>query len=271
MAAHEVRLALDHITVTDTTPSQLVEEAHATGCAAVCMFLEPMEVLPRMPHFDIYGDTQERRETNARMDALGVRLDVAYPFTLAGRTEIDGFRPALECAAFFGARAVNVLDYDRDPARRADKFAAFCTLAQSYGLAVVVEFYPLSQVRSLEEAIALVRDVDAPQRVGINVDLLHLMRSGGSIAELAAAPADLIHYGQLCDGPSSLDQTGWDFEASSQRLLPGEGSFDVDGFYRALPADCLMSVELPQDDAIRSGLPRRERAMRAVQAVRDAL
>lgn len=56
--------ALDHFTVTDTTPSQLVEVAHAVGCRAVCIMMEPLAVLPRMPQFNIHGDTPERRATS---------------------------------------------------------------------------------------------------------------------------------------------------------------------------------------------------------------
>jgi sugar phosphate isomerase/epimerase len=271
-AVTDVRgVALDHLTVADTTPSQLVEAAAAVGSPAVCLFMQPMEVLPRMPQFALYGDTAERRETRARMNDLGVGFDVAYPFTLAGRTEIGAFAPALETAAYLGAWAVNVLAYDRDPVRRVDKFGEFCALASGFGLNVVVEFYPLSQVRSLGEAIDLVRTVGAPGRVGVNVDLLHLVRSGGDVAALAAAPPEYVLYGQYCDGPATYDPERWDFEASHQRLLPGEGVFDLAGFAAALPQGCRASVELPQDVALAAGVPVLERARAAVQSVREVI
>jgi len=264
-----IGLALDHLTVADTTPSQLVDVAARVDARAICLFMEPMDVLPRMPQFALYGDTPERRETRARMDDLGVSLDIAYPFTLAGRTDVDRFAPALETAAYLRAGAVNVLAYDREPARRMEKFAAFCALASSFGLGTVLEFYPLSQVRSLAQAIALVRDTGSA--AGINVDLLHLIRSGGSIAELATAPAELIRYAQLCDGPKWFDPLHWDYEASSQRLLPGEGVFDLAAFTAALPAGCRVSVELPRDVAITAGVPIVDRARLAMQRVRAAL
>lgn len=265
------RLALDHITVADTTPIELVDIAHATGCAAICLFMEPMAVLPHMPAFDIYADRQARLALKARMEALGVGLDLAYPFTLAGRTEIEAFIPALECAAELEARMVNVLAYDRDPARRADKFAAFCDLAARFDLPVAVEFYPPSQVPSLAQALALVKSAGHPGRVGINVDLLHLMRSGGSVAELAAAPAGYIFYGQICDAPAQCLEPSLDFEASSQRRLIGDGALDVAGFLAALPVDCPLSVELPQELAIQGGVARMMRAQKAVESARKVL
>lgn len=264
-------LSLDHITAVDTTPIQLVEAAHAAGCRGICLFMEPMEVLPHLPQFDIYGDLAQRRALGARMKDLGIVLDLAYPFTLAGRTEVETFKVAMECAAELDAQLLNALVYDRDPARRLDKFGMFCDLAASFGLRVGVEFYPPSQVRSLADALELVQAVGRPGQVGVNVDLLHLMRSGGSIAELAAAPAEYILYGQLCDGAASCPEDRIDQEASSARLLAGEGVFDLAGFARALPDDCPASVELPRNAALEAGVPVAERVRLAVESVREAI
>jgi sugar phosphate isomerase/epimerase len=264
------RLALDHLTVVDTTPSQLVSVAAEVGCEAVCLFMQPMDVLPRMPHFDLYGATAERRETRALCEGLGVGVDLVYPFTLTGRTEVTTFLPALETAAYLGARAVNVLLYDRDPARRCDVFSLFCALAAAHSLEVAVEFYPVSQVKSLQTALELVGR-PLPGKVGVNVDLLHLFRSGGTVSEIARAPVHMIRYAQFCDGPAVVDQSQLAWEASSERLLPHAGTFDLAGFARALPPDVRTSVELPQEDALVRGVPVVERARRAVDAVRRAI
>ncbi|MDT0577066.1 TIM barrel protein [Croceicoccus sp. F390] len=266
-----MRLALDHMTAVDAMPVELAQAAHDGGCRAMCLFMHSMEVLPLMPQFNLYNDREERRELGRCMDALGVGLDLAYPFTLAGRTDVDTFGPALDCAAQLGARLVNVLCYDRDADRRLDRFGRFCDLAAGAGLSVAVEFYPPSQIRSLAQALALVGAIDRPGRVGINVDLLHLMRSGGSIAELAAAPEGTILYGQFADGPAHCHADAQEQEASSERLLPGEGTFDLRGFAAALPPDCPTSVEIPRDHAVLLGEPRAERVQRAVAGVRNAL
>ena len=266
-------LALDHLTVVDATPSQLVECAAAVGCNAVCIFLEPMAVLPLMPPFALYGRSRDARETKARMQTLGVGLDLVYPFTLAARTELAAFRPALETAAWLGAGAVNALLYDREPARRAEKFAEFVGLAAEYGLRVAVEFFPLSQLPSLAAALDLVTALGKPAQAGINVDLLHLMRSGGSLAELRAVPAEYIHYAQYCDAPLAGPAAGMTAadEASAYRLLAGEGGFDLAGFAAALPAGTPASVELPRNDALRAGATMAMRAAIAVNSVRHAL
>jgi sugar phosphate isomerase/epimerase len=264
-----MRLALDHITVVDAGPMELVSTAAAVGCAGICLFMEPMAVLPQMPPFDLYGDAAQRRELRGHLQASGVTLDLAYPFTIAGRTEVADLEPALICAAELGAGLVNALIYDRDAARRLDKLGAFGDLAEKHGLGVALEFYPVSQTRSLADALELVQAIHRPGRVGINADLLHLMRSGGSIAELAAAPPEFILYGQVADGPAECTAETLDEEASQARLLVGEGVFDVAAFMSALPDHCPISVEIPRNSAI-SSEDRVARASRAVQSVRHA-
>lgn len=264
-------LALDHLTVVDTLPVELVRSAGECGCRAICLFLESMAVLPRMPAFSLLSDRAAREATRRSCEDWGLKIDLAYPFTLTGRTEARSFLPAMETAASLAARTLNVLLYDRDPERRFERFAAFCELAVPLGLSVAVEFYPLAQVRSLREALELVARVNRPGVVGVNVDLLHLVRSGGGIEEVAAAPPGAILYAQYCDAPRELDADAWGWEASYQRLVPGEGQLEVGRFSEALPADVRCSVEVPQEREILRGLPQRERALRAIKATRRSI
>ena len=259
------------MTVVDAGPLALADAAHASGCEGVCLFMQAMDVLPMMPQFDLVADLALRRSFRARLGDLGLTLDLAYPFTLAGRTDVSAFAPALDCAADLGAGLLNVLVYDRDAARRLDRFGAFCDLASGRGLRVAVEFYPASQIRTLGDALALVSAISRPGAVGVNADLLHLYRSGGTIADVADAPSDMILFGQISDGPETVPASCLEVEASTDRLLPGDGSFDIAGFVRALPASCPVSVEIPRNAAIASGHTIDERAFAAVAATRKVL
>ncbi|TCJ37027.1 sugar phosphate isomerase/epimerase [Parafrankia sp. BMG5.11] len=264
------RLALDHLTVVDADPFELAVVASGTGCEGICLFMQPMEVLPSMPAFDLYGDRTQRRRLGTVLADLGVALDLAYPFTLSGRTTVSDFAPAMECAAELGTGALNALIYDREPSRRAENFGSFCDLASRFSLKVAVEFYPVSQVRTISDALTLVQGIGRPETVGINVDLLHLMRSGGSVADLASIPPEYIRYAQVCDGPALRATEDFDFEASSDRLLPGEGSFDVEGFVTTLPTECPISIEVPRNADV-GRLPSADRALAAVDATRAVL
>ncbi|SMH37689.1 sugar phosphate isomerase/epimerase family protein [Azospirillum agricola] len=266
-----MRLSLDHLTVVDTVPEELAVVAAQVGCAGICLFLQSMEVLPRMPRFDLITDRAARRRTHARCRDLGVAVDLVYPFTLNGRSAPDDFLAGLEAAAELGADSVNALLYDRDTNRRADVFAGFCEIADGLDLRVAVEFYPPSQIASLRAARDLVDRVGRPGRVGITLDLLHLMRSGGGVADVAAVPPVSILVAQLCDGPAVVSSEGLILEAATQRRLPGQGVFDVAGFVAALPGGVPVTVEIPREDALVAGLPPIERATAAVAMTRTAL
>lgn len=259
-------LALDHITVVDTTPIELAAVAAQTGCDGVCIFLHAMpDALPRLPEYNLITDASARRETKKVCADLGVAIDLAYPFTLASRTIIADFLPALEASAELGVPAVNALLYDRDPVRRLERFGAFCDLAKGFGLEVVVEFYPPSQIRSLADAMALLREAGRPN-AGINLDLLHHIRSGGSVEDLAQAGQAAFRFVQLSDGPASVAEDKLVWEAGMQRLLPGAGQLPLPAMMAIMPRKARMTVEVPQEEQIVAGLPPLERARRAVDA-----
>lgn len=266
-----MRLSLDHLTAVDMLPPDLARIAAQTGCAGICLFLSSMPVLPRMPQFDLVSDRMARGRTREVCRDLGVAVDLAYPFTLSGRTVPSDFAPALDAAAELGAACVNALLYDREPARRQDNFSSFCALADARGLKVAVEFYPPSQVRTLEAALALVAATGPAEKVGITVDLLHLVRSGGQVEDLARLPSERIRVAQLCDGPKIAKEGGLEEEAASARLLPGEGAFDVAGFIRSVPSSARLTLEVPRENALKRGVPAEIRVLWAVDAARRVI
>ncbi len=104
------------------------------------------------------------------------------------------------------------------------------------------------------------------------VDALHLQRSGGSPASLAAVPPELLPYGQLCDGPLLPvwpDDDDARVESRTDRLLPGEGEFPLRELIHSLPAGSALSVEAPVGAS--RELPAAERAAQAFAAASSLL
>ncbi|MEZ5696289.1 MAG: TIM barrel protein [Sphingomonadaceae bacterium] len=261
-------LALDHLTVVDAAPVDLIELAHGAGFRAIGLFLHAMKELPLMPPFDLVADRQMRGTVRERAEQLGVGIDIAYPFSLGGSGDLRDFEPAMECAAELGAAFLNLLIFDRDEARRADRLAQFATLAAGFGLTPLIEFYPQSAVASLTDAVALLENLPEPGLAALNVDLLHLYRSGGTSEQVRALPQEMLAYAQICDGPLQRERSEWAVEAGSARQLPGDGAFDLAGFLDALPQPCRVSVEVPDDQACKDGLAKQLRAGRAMEATR---
>jgi len=259
------RLSLDHITVTDTTPAQLAQLAAETGCAGICPFLHSMEVLPAMPEYDLVRDPAARRATRDALAATGVTIDLIYPFTMAGRTVVADFAAALEAGAELGAPLANVLCYDRDPARRTDKLAELADLAASFNIGLAIEFYPPAQVRTLAEALAQI-DQTGRGNIGVTADLLHIVRGGQWEQSLPLLADPRVRIGQIADGPADMPADKIEWEAGIQRLLPGQGAFDIAAFLAALKPGVPISVEVPQQSALESGVPPLQRARAAVDA-----
>lgn len=224
-----------------------------------------------MPDYDLVHDKALRNATRQAAVDLGIAIELVYPFSFGSRISVPAFEPDLECAAELGAQRVNALVYDRDEARAANNLGAFTDLVRRYGLLTAVELFPGSRVASLEDGVELLERVDSPEWLGLNVDLLHLMRSGGDVSQLATLGKESIFIAQACDGPLNLDPSQFAFEASSNRLLPGQGDFDIAAFVESLPGDCPVCLEIPISDSSEGALDPVGKAHAAMKAYRDSL
>jgi sugar phosphate isomerase/epimerase len=154
--------------------------------------------------------------------------------------------PGFEAAGRLGARVIQAIGNDPDEDRLADTYAALCTAAVPFGLTVDLEFMAFAHTSSLAEARRVLAKA-SPANGGLLIDCLHLTRCGTAIDELRAVDAGLIHLLQLCDGAKEapIGREAMIEEARFRRLLPGEGAFDLEGIWAALPAKIDLSIETP--------------------------
>lgn len=162
-------LSLDQLTVLGVTPIELVPLAAANDCGRVGIYLQSWNV---MPAYDMHQRAQAD-ELLRRCREYDVRVAVAEPFLLRADTHLEGLLPNLELAARLQVQAVNAVGFDPDTARLTDTFGALCERAAQFGLATLIEFFPLSRVESLQTAARLIRNVGRPD-VRISLDVLHL-------------------------------------------------------------------------------------------------
>ena len=264
------RLSLDHITVTDTTPWQLAQIAAEVGCQGICPFLHAMTALPAMPPYDLVRDPQALRQTRAALETTGVSINLIYPFTMTGRTNPQDFIPALETGAALGAPLANVLCYDRDPNRRTERLIELAELAAPFNIALAIEFYPPSQVRTLSAALAEIAR-SGRSDIKVTADLLHIMRGPEPETSFPLLNHPAIAIAQISDGPPTIDPSDIEREAGIQRCLPGQGSFNITAFLHALHPNTPLSVETPQQHAINTRITALQRAKMAVDAARSVL
>jgi sugar phosphate isomerase/epimerase len=261
-----MQLSLDHLTIFDVSPPELVHIAAELGLPFVSLWTQ----LPLKAELPLVTEAN-RAETLRAMRDTGVKLGNMECFNLTPEAVVEDFRPAVALGAELGATSLVAINaWDPELARAADKFAALCRMGAEYGLKVNVEFISMGQVRTLADAVQLVTESGQPN-AGITIDILHLVRTGGTPADIRAIDPKLIGYAQICDGPLGLAREEWTNEGFEQRQIPGEGEFPLADFVAALPRDVILGVETPLKSLREAGVTAMERARRAVAGTRAIL
>jgi sugar phosphate isomerase/epimerase len=261
------QLAIAYLTIQNGTPVEQIEAAATAGFAALGLRLLAPQGL-RLAH-DIVGSDASIREIRRACQRTGVSVLDVDVFTIAPNTDIKLLEPAIATAAAIGASIIQTVCDDPNTRRAIERFAALCAAAASYGIIVAMEFMRWREVRTIEDALALVTGAGSPN-AAICVDTLHLSRSGGTPAAVAAVPARFIPYVQLCDAPSklpALDELV--HEARSDRLYPGEGELWLDEVLDVLPPGIPISIEVPR--IVHATRTVQERAQLAGDALRGYL
>lgn len=260
-------LSLAHLSFMRAGPLELIALAEAGGFDAVGLRL--VDPAPEATLFPVATDAALRRQTKAALGETGLALLDIEAVWLWPQTQVATLRPALEAGAELGARNLLVAGNDPDRGRMTDNLAACCEMAGEYGLGVGFEFIPYTALNALAYARDILIDAGAPN-AGLLIDALHLARSGGSPADIAAIDPTLIAYGHLCDAPAAPPSgtEGLRAEARGTRLYPSDGGLPLAAFLSALPADKPIALEAP---SVAYGTDDMEMARRAGAACRALL
>jgi sugar phosphate isomerase/epimerase len=252
-------ISLAALTVLELTPPEMVTCAADAGYSHVGIRLLPATTTE--PQYDIVGDTPLLREVERRLADTGIKPE----------TRVADYEAAIATAARLGASELLLAGNDPDEARLIDTFAAFCDLADSYGLGACLEFMPWTDVKDLPHGAHVVERTGR-DNAGLLIDPFHLSRSRSRIEDIAGVPASRLHFMQFCDVPAEIPPTMDAIlaEARAERLFPGDGGVDLLGLLRAVPRDLPLSLEVPTHTLART-VGATERARRALVATQRVL
>jgi sugar phosphate isomerase/epimerase len=227
----------------ETGPADLVAACAAAGWDACGIWFD-----------DATWNDAVAREVRRRLDDTGlIALDMEPIFvTLAG----DHGEAMIDAAATVGARNLLVVSRGVDDDQFADRFGELCDLAATHGIGCSVEFMRFMSVRDLPQALAVLDRVDRPN-AGVLIDNLHLARTGGTVADVAAVAASRLAYVQLCDAPTRSPEGAPDelvVEALDGRLVLGDGHLPILDLVEVLPPHTALSMEV-RSAALRSSFP----------------
>jgi sugar phosphate isomerase/epimerase len=261
------RLVLAPVTINELDPPALIETAHGAGFTAVD--LRVLGAPGAAPVARVVGNRPMIAAIAAALADSGVTLFSATGIWLVPDFGLDDALPALEIAARLGAECFLVVGNDPDEARMTANLARLAAAAGSLRLRLALELMPYTAVDTLAKARRMVTACGAAN-LGLLIDALHLARSGGTPADVAALPVEHIAYLQLCDAPAAPPQ-GMTLRAESltARLYPGQGALPLMALMDALPAGIVVDVETPV--AADRRLPPVERAALALSATQHFL
>jgi sugar phosphate isomerase/epimerase len=231
-------LCFDHLSLCDLPALELIEVAGKLDCAAVSLFVRPMAI---GPYLDLVNDSAARREVLAALRDNGLGVGVVEPFMLDEAPDWDGMERTATLAAELGGD-INALAFDAEPERVRDSMGRLAQIARANGVRMTIEGFSLSTVRTPADALAMAET--SGEDIGITIDTLHVMRTGGSWADVAAVPPERIFHVQLADGPAQAP-ADLASEAVAGRLPPGQGAFALDRLVPLLPASARIAVEAP--------------------------
>ena len=182
-------------------------------------------------------------------------LDIEVIWIHPGAADPDHER-LLAAGAEIGAQNALIVSSEPNLENTKRRFDALCRTAESFGLNACLEFLPITEIKTLEQALDVIESVQHP-RGKLLLDTLHLIRSGGSISGISKIPLEYLTYAQPCDAPAALPQQGDNpllLDAVDGRQLLGEGGLPLRQFIQALPADLPLSPEI-RSRALRERYP----------------
>lgn len=236
------KLALEPLTFADLAGRALLELAHAAGFEYASLNL----LLMRSGAYDpLVSDSGLRRETVAWLRETGLGVQTVEVFNLTPDSDPRTYGPVIEAAQELGAHtATCVLFENSDKAGAAVKFRELCRMAEGTRIRVNLEFFKACKsITTLQDALDFLDLAGCPE-AGLVIDTLHVMRTAGSFDILDSLDPALVGSAQINDGP--LDYPGDKlFEAGADRLVPGEGAFNLRQFVGWLPRDIALGVEVP--------------------------
>ena len=268
------RLTLAHLTAIGLTTPEIVTLAAAIGCEGVALNPGTNNIDLGGPISRLDDDPAVRRATAQALGATGVKIDLVDALGIGPKFSLTENAAVLEVFRELGATRFNIFVMDTEMSRVSENLAAVCEFARRIGMLPMLEFSGLGgPISSLKFSAGLAASGEYPG-LKLTIDSLHLARCGETPADIAALDPALIGAAQICDGPlAHPGQNAYFYEALFERGIPGEGELPLLDFLKSIPADVLVSPEVPLKALRASGVSIRECARRAVEGARrlDAL
>jgi sugar phosphate isomerase/epimerase len=244
------KFSLAHLTAIQCQTPELVRIAAQAGYDYVSPRVIYMG-LPNEPNYSLASNPDLFAATKAALDETGMKVhDVELARVIDDLDPRERYGPELEKSAELGARALLSSIWTDDRDYYLAKFAEICELAAEFDMTVNLEFVPIASVRTLAQAVDVLKTVNAPN-AGLMIDLHHIHRSRDQAADLDGLPAHWFNFCHLCDAPGEIptDRDEMTHILRAARSYVGEGGIPVADYVHHMP-EMVYSIELPNDERV---------------------
>lgn len=260
-----MQLCLDSLTVNDTEPADLIRAARSAGFDLVSLWAQPPSIFPLQ-----LVTPAKLAACQSALAETGIQVGPLEVFDLTSAEAVDSYRPALELGARLGARTASAINVrNTDPVAVSALLARFAELAREYGLGVTLEPLAMFATSTLAQARDIIQAAGVD--VKIVVDAFHVVRKGGTAADVRAIDPSLMGHIQLCDGVIPVSAEQMRYEASYERLFPGDGDFPLVELLCHAPTDISWGIEAPSRRRADSGMSAQSQAQEAISAMRRTI
>lgn len=228
-------LSLAAGTLPEFLPDQVARAAGRSGFSHVGFTIEPSQWTPQLA-----------KATKDALDEYGLSvLDTEVVWIPEGGGLTDDHQLIIDAGAELGAANILVVSSEPDPDRTAAALHQLCEWAQPADMRVALEFLMITEVRSLDSALDIIKRCDHPA-AAVLIDSLHFHRAGHAPADLKAVDRNLLPYSQICDGHLHCADNfdAYLLDAVDLRSAPGEGELPLPDILEALPAAIPLSLEV---------------------------
>jgi sugar phosphate isomerase/epimerase len=207
----------------------------ATAGGYDCLSLSPLDVA-RAAEGGLTVDEIRRRASDVGLALIMDPVMNWHPAVEPSRSRFARFsaEDALRMSEALGVRSMTAIASATSAApvdELVERFGALCDRAADIGALVHLEFIPMTPIADVAVAWRIVREENRPNG-GILFDTWHFFRGAADFDALQAVPGERILAVQVDDALPDVSGSLW--EDTQQRLLPGDGCFDLPRVLRIL-------------------------------------
>jgi sugar phosphate isomerase/epimerase len=255
---------LENLSSFGLDPVRFIGVAAALGCGHVSLSLSgTANPLDEVKRSGLGRDAGLRRSVIAGLREASVSVSLLEGFVIAPQVSARDQAENLDIAAELGARAICVINMERDRPRAYGEIAALSDLAAERGVIVTTE-YGAGTARNLDRVRGMMEGV-GHANFGLLIDTMHFFRSGTTLADLDLLGVGSIRHVQLCDVPMPAVIEDYMAEALFERRAPGDGDLPLAEFLARVPETVPVGLEIPIRTEFEAGISLLDRMGRCLE------